>query len=383
MVGRAVLGGVMVIAVVGAGCGSVRRTAPVMSTPSPLASPSPAPVSSMSARGAPSTPVTAPVPSTLPATAPAPATAAVSALEGAFDTVTKVTVTADGNVWAATAGGVVRWTGPNGQTATEFTDRDGLPSGPVLAVAAAPDGSVWAAGQGWVGNYHDTWTVVTATDVPVFNADFGDLTVGPDGKVWVAVGSNRLVRYDGTQWTSVAPPPSTEASPWTTSLATTNFGMVWAPLSSSSGPVVCFDGTRWYSYPAPGPTSNLVVAPDSALWVGGARRHGDPSGDVPAVGVASSVDGGTTWKVFTVADGLAANEADVAVGADGTVWAVAAAGISRFNGATWTSYRVNGTDTGAGRGAFAAADGTLWMPSTHGVIRFDGTSTSRLTSESA
>ena len=67
---------------------------------------------------------------------------------------------------------------------------------------------------------------------------------------------------------------------------------------------------------------------------------------------------------------------DVAVGADGTVWAIHQNGVSRFDGNTWTAF----PDV-SGMGMFASVDasGTLWMPARDGgVIGFDGIDITRL-----
>jgi hypothetical protein len=67
---------------------------------------------------------------------------------------------------------------------------------------------------------------------------------------------------------------------------------------------------------------------------------------------------------------------DVAVGADGTVWAIHQNGVSRFDGDTWTAFP---EILGGGEWASVDASGTLWMPARGGgVIGFDGVDITRL-----
>jgi hypothetical protein len=321
-------------------------------------------------------PSTAP---TAPSVSPRSEAAPVAA-SGLVNEAREVAVAADGAVWVATGGGVVRWQTPTGPP-TVFVESDGLPSRTVAFVAASEDGSVWAAGDRWVARYDGSWAVTGRDSIP--DGDMGDLAVGPDGNAWIAVGGD-LLRLAGNTWAAVDPPPVQGASPWTGSLAVAPDGAVWASPNGGEGDsaeVLTYDG-RWTEYTESdglaGRTSTVAVSGDGTVWVGGEGLF-TMTGEVlsPPSGVSRLAQG--RWTVFTTQDGLVADDADVVVRSDGTVWAVSSEvdpkGISRFDGSSWTAFPDLG---GRGRGAAVGADGTLWMPSDAGVIGFDGTDTTRL-----
>jgi hypothetical protein len=299
---------------------------------------------------------------------------------GLVNEVREVAVAADGAIWAATGGGVVRWQTPTGPP-TVFVESDGLPSRTVGFVAASEDGSVWAAGDRWVARYDGAWAVTDRESIP--DGDVGDLAVGPDGMAWIAVGGDLLRLVEDT-WAAVDPPPVQGASPWTGSLAVAPDGAVWASPNSGEGDsaeVLAYDG-RWTEYTQAdglaGRTSTVAVSGDGTVWIGGDGLF-TMTGEVlsPPSGVSRFAE--AKWTVFTTQDGLVADDADVAAGSGGTVWAVSSEvdpkGISRFDGSRWAAFPDLG---GRGRGAAVDADATLWMPSDDGVIGFDGTDATRL-----
>ncbi|UCH35769.1 MAG: hypothetical protein JSV65_05295 [Armatimonadota bacterium] len=73
--------------------------------------------------------------------------------------------------------------------------------------------------------------------------------------------------------------------------------------------------------------------------------------------------------LFTRFDGLPSNEVrDLALTADGTVWAATAAGLARFDGKLWERIWVAGALAGANVGRLAAGrDGDLWVGGSTGV----------------
>jgi hypothetical protein len=307
---------------------------------------------------------------------PAGAPAAVAANALPINRVWEVALAPDESLWAATEGGVVRWDlGVEPPMATVHLEEDGLPGRGAAAITVAPDGTVWVADSGWIASYDGaTWNVVPSEQVPGLEGDLGDLAVGPDGTVCVA-GSDDLLRYDDGTWEKVQSPESL-ASPWTGSLAVAPDGTVWATPNGEMA-VVSYDGDRWRRYDRtdgiPGHTSTVAVAPDGTIWVGGTGGYGDPSGDVPAGGVTTY--DGTTWTTYTTDDGLPSNDAGAVVGGDGTVWAVSAEGVARFDGSSWSSFSAV---AGTARGAAVDADGVLWLPTSRGVVGFDGTESTTL-----
>jgi hypothetical protein len=298
---------------------------------------------------------------------PAPTTTATLPADSAAYDVTAVAVAPDGSLWAATDTGIVHWDLATG-TQTLYSTGDGLPADDAFRVVVGADGTVWTGGSGWIARFDGSWTT--------FSAPEGPMAVGPDGAVWTAFGERDLARFDGSEWQTFEVPLSLDqgvAVPWTASLDVATDGTVWAGTNELRG-VFAFDGANWSHYTSvdglAAPLSGTVAAaPDGTVWVGSVSLD-----DSPGAGVARF--DGSTWTVYTTAEGLLDDVPDVAVGADGTVWAIHQNGVSRFDGDTWTAFPGI-----AGLGMFASVDasGTLWMPARDGgVIGFDGTDLTRL-----
>ncbi|HSR45060.1 MAG TPA: hypothetical protein VLT15_07505, partial [Acidimicrobiia bacterium] len=116
-----------------------------------------------------------------------------------------LTVGIDGVVWAGTNysnGGVLRF---DGTDFTRYTVEDGLPSGQVVRVSSAGDGTIWAATErsGVASFDGTTWTSYATADGLL--SDQAVIAAGADGTVW-AVHYERppygYSRFDGTEWTS-------------------------------------------------------------------------------------------------------------------------------------------------------------------------------------
>jgi hypothetical protein len=298
---------------------------------------------------------------------PAPTTTTtLPPTEAAPNDVTYVNVAPDGSLWAATDGGLVRWDVTSG-TPTVYSTEDGLPTDDVSLVAVGSDGTVWAGGSGWIARFDGSWTVFSAP------RDAGPMTVGTDGAVWIALGDRDLARFDGSEWQVFEVPWSLgQVASWTDSLDVAPDGTVWAGVQDYGG-VLAFDGADWTHYTTSDGLPEKVgwsvaVAPDGTVWAGSVQ-------DRTSGGGVAQFDG-STWTHFTTEHGLLSDSATVAVGADGTVWAVHQTGVSRFDGRAWTAFP---DVLGNGEWASVDASGTLWMPSRDsGVIGFDGVDITRL-----
>jgi sugar lactone lactonase YvrE len=284
-------------------------------------------------------------------------------------------IAADGSLWAATDRSILRWDTLTGET-TVFTTEDGLPSMGVYNLQAGADGTIWVGTAGWMALFDGgTWTVVNApTGSP------GPLAVGPDGEVWTVFGERSLARFDGSDWElfEVAMPDSNStASPEFASLDVSYDGTVWAGTHERKG-VFSFDGTDWTHYTTSNGLparvgSTVAAAPDGSVWAGSEQLNSNRGGGV------AHFDG-VAWTHYSTEDGLLSMNAEIAVGADGTTWAIHDAGVSRFDGSSWTAFP---DITGRSHGASVDATGKLWMPAAEAgvisVIGFDGVDITRLT----
>ncbi len=315
-----------------------------------------------------------------------PTTVAVTPLPvvdsaGPLNDINDLALAPNGDLWAATAGGVVRWDVATAEFDV-FTESDGIPGRSVASIDIAPDGTAWIVGDQGIGRYDGGWTGFLPGEGP------GALVVDHDGVVWATAASEPLARFDG-EWTWVALP--TDGDPpivGPSGLAVDGNGTLW--VGTLEHGVFSFDGLAWRHFTeadgAPERGWHIAVAPDGAVWAWDEGFYTDEtlSEYVPGTGFARY--DGTAWSNYTTADGLLSNEGYVAVAGDGSVVVVhrewgpdheeILLGVSRFDGGNWTTEAAVGGDAFAPIGATAvSADGTVWMPSSGGIRGFSGDET--------
>jgi ligand-binding sensor domain-containing protein len=290
-------------------------------------------------------------------------------VSNAVNDVRGVAAAADGSLWAATGGGIVHWDVAT-ETPTVYTTADGLPANHASRIAVAADGIVWAGDSGWVARFDGGWEIFAAPP----GVDGPAMTIDAEGVLWGVGGENELYRFDGSEWGVTEVPELSGVGEWSASLAAAPDGTIWAATNMGKG-LLSFDGERWTDHSGDLPDGfamDVALTPSGNVWVG---SESDARGDGP--GVARLDEAG--WSVFTTADGLAANHALVAVGTDGIVWAThpddGTRGVSRFDGERWTAF--TDVDT-SGWGLAVDSSGTMWMASPQGLVGFDGETTIRL-----
>ena len=308
------------------------------------------------------------------------------------DAASGVTVV-DESLWASTGAGIVRWDLEGGDPEL-FTSAEGVPmiEGFAPAITVAPDGTVWAYAfypQDLVAFDGTRWSEPPGYDqIDILNPRCSPddecpnpitaMAVGPDGVLFLALGDGTLVEFDGVDW-SVHP-----ATVDATDMAVAADGTLWV---AGWDEVSAYDGDTWTQFttadglPSVG-IGTVAVAPNGDVWVGATDSFGGEE-----TGGAARFDG-NTWTVFDETDGLYENNVvALTIGTDGTVWVVhsatddldsaeevATGGISRFDGAAWSTTTIADVEIGFGWGGAAADDtGTLWITSRWGVVGFDGT----------
>ena len=314
-----------------------------------------------------------------------------------------IAVTGDDELWAITLGGVVQW---DLVTGTHVVHDRNL--GPTAAdfghVMAGADGTVWLAGIGNenLARFDGDWATFRLGDAPFGQMRPGEhmpMAVGPDGALWIAVGSDELGRFDGFEWEVFETPLAANLvdSAWASDIAVSPDGTLWAALQASSGEpdpesprldpgaVVGFDSTNWMLFTAsdgiPDGVRSITVAPDGVVW---ATSFGwawaDPEGDGSVSGEGVARFDGSTWTRYTEADGLPSNSSEIVAGLDGSIWAVDidGEGISQFDGSSWIALPA---PPHSGLPVVGDAAGTVWMPSDEpegGVIGLNGEDVLRL-----
>jgi hypothetical protein len=175
----------------------------------------------------------------------------------------------------------------------------------LYAVSGTPQGEMWAIGQGGQFVHFDGKAYEVGTSASV--SDMRALWVRSADDIWAAGQSGVVQRWTrGTGWAKVASTPSATLNGlWGRSASD-----VWA-VASTSG-LYHFDGNAWSTVPGPATGTSQVLnaltgTPDGAMW---------------AVGAAGTIlhYTGSVWEREVTH--LSTDLIDVALGAEGEVWAV-------------------------------------------------------------
>lgn len=285
-------------------------------------------------------------------------------------------IAADGAVWAATDGGIVRWDS-DGIPALISGDEIGLPDNDSQAIAVAPDGSLWIGGGGvshiepagdrvqfldyfdrdsdlgmsvvralladetgvWAGgttNYEsslsrfdgESWDY-EALPLEELRSQGLDLRVWSlmrdfDGNLWIGLITDGLLRWDGENWTHWGPKEGIggtveDEDTRVRGLVQDEQGNIWAAAGYRGLLIYVPDTDSWEPVELEEITSwvtAVAFVEDGAIWVG--QEDGT---------VLRSYDYGKTWDVIA--------EPDDALGVDITAFVRDAAGrviVSSYGG---------------------------------------------------
>jgi signal transduction histidine kinase/DNA-binding response OmpR family regulator len=184
--------------------------------------------------------------------------------------ITAMEATADGAVWAGSAGGgVIRLEGTSGLPTLVATN--GLLTNAVRVIYARDPGTVWVGTEGGFVRFDGTnWITVTLPDgVPGRFAS--GIERGPDGELWFGSEHGGLSRLEGTNLVPLAAHADRLAPSIVSGLLRASDGNLW--VCSDSG-VARFDGVAWVSLNeddgVPTPTWRMAQDKNGALWFAGA-----------------------------------------------------------------------------------------------------------------
>jgi hypothetical protein len=251
-------------------------------------------------------------------------------------------VAPDGSLWNIANGNVYEW---DGESWTQWdADSQGLAA---RGLAIAPDGTVWVTEGDTDGETTHLYRLARPTDegltaVPDWTgihpraAGWGHMVVAPDSDVWL-VGEatpdlpgydnggptvDAFLRFDGSEWHSVAVPDDLRWAWGGQSFDIGVDGTLWAAVGRSSEDedgLARLDGSGWTVFTETDgvrpwgtfgfiPTDHLHVAPDGSVWV-------NAEGDGSTCGGVANFDG-SAWTSFL--PGLCVHDMDIAH--DGAVW---------------------------------------------------------------
>lgn len=293
-----------------------------------------------------------------------------------------------GVVWAATDGGLVRWTTDNEGTFTSG-DAIGLPDDGMQTIAAASDGTLWIGGGGvshvrpepdgvrfldyydrdsdlgmgvvrelmidvdqsiWAGGNTSYESPISRFDGEVWDynalplesleSQGLDLRVWSllrdfDGDLWIGLISDGILRWDGENWTHWGPEEGVggtddDVDTRVRGLVQDDQGNIWAAAGYRGLLIYVPDTDSWEFVPVADITDWVTAVSfieDGALWVG--QEDGT---------VLRSYDYGETWDVMArPEDGLGVDITDIISDADLRMFVSSyGGGVSVYDNGAWT-----------------------------------------------
>ena len=266
-------------------------------------------------------------------------------------TVTELTVTADGSLLlGTTTGNVLQWA--NGQTSPLTPNPSGSLGTPVSTLFEDVSGQLWRSNFGGsVARLEGTqWNLFPASP-PIYGAMVQEAAVSDPGTIWLAT-SDELVSVTTVGERTVCQRVATEDYPAAAGLVADWEARLWLVserivyrgnaagferMGTLALPItaVAPDGTVWYvtqtelvrvrddqrlpvAHGLPPETiTTLAIAPDGNIWLGTTE------------GAALFASG--QWQRLTAADGLASNHVThIDFTPDGSVWLATTGGVSRL-----------------------------------------------------
>ena len=270
--------------------------------------------------------------------------------------ISDVEQTADGYVWFASFEGITRFDGVNFRTFGR-ADLPGVDRAEFTALAAGPDGSLWAFGSpaGVLRHHQGRWSSLTARD-GLMTDQVTALLMGRGGDLWIGTtkGVNRYARNGRID--SIAPPPEAREFQ-VNALAEDGAGTLW--IGTANGLLRARDGV---ASRVPGMASGnitvLLAARDaSVLALQGADLKRIQNGMVSSVAF-----GGRPWpeRITSMLEDR-----------NGTLWVGAANGLFRLDGDTVAPARLaEGMTNTFVNTLLEDAEGNLWITSPQaGLVR--------------
>ncbi len=165
------------------------------------------------------------------------------------------------------------------------TGEPDLPTPLINDVEFAPDGSAWVATDAGLLHYDgDSWSLFNAANTPMVFDRVLNLSVAPNGSVWVNNSSSRsggdaIYRFDGSTWTRFR---AGIEMPWDTTwtdlsdVFVSRDGHVWVANEVLSG-IAEYDGQSWVLHDDPNRVIRVEGFVEDAL--GNIWMHGNPVGN--------------------------------------------------------------------------------------------------------
>ena len=312
----------------------------------------------------------------------------------------------DGAVWVATYAGVARY---DDRTLITYSKRDGRSSDGNSSIKCASDDAVWSASfdpdstqckvDRFDGNRFTTYTSLDGLPTKGIRS----MEIDPDGTLWVGT-ADGVVRWDGKRFVAFLAPAGQLSGSVVGLIHRAADGTHW--FGKVDGTLAHYDGQSFTSYGLAngikGVFNSASSAPDGAEWFnsrGGGVFRFDGKGftgitdtnamsDMAGFVVHCQPDGtvwmGSGWSGLTRFDERHITPLDganremapkvcLSIHRDrrGFLWLGSAAGVSRYDGRTWTSLNSrDGLANDRVGGIAESPDGTIWLGTPAELVRY-------------
>jgi len=245
--------------------------------------------------------------------------------------ITDLALCPDGSMVVAHSAGISTF---DGQNWTSYAEGWGL-SMPDH-VACGSQGDLWVGHFQGVHSFNGTTWTEYPSALFASGADANDLvedlTIAPDGKVWV-VTANSLASFDGNAWNIYQQGQGWDSQRFFGQVAADAAGQIWA---ADSDGLLRYDGSAWT------PLKNDQFITPSALAIDSAGQ--------PWVGtIVSGVFhyDNNRWTDFTQEESLSSDSVRaLALDSANRAWVGTSYGLSVFDGSGWTTYRMDNSPLG-------------------------------------
>jgi ligand-binding sensor domain-containing protein len=262
------------------------------------------------------------------------------------------------------------WIGTNGNgiykleedSWLNYTSSDGLIYDEISTLLVDKNEILWVGTSKGLSKFeNENWTNFTVNE-GLFKNDIRSLAYDQQNNIWIGTRNNRVVKYNGTVFSSnqVNPKASGEAEMGHIHTITCDLeGNIW--VGSCISGLSKFDGLNWFDF-----VNNLTVFVNSSIctedgnvWIGhytGAYNYSN--------GI---------WTKYSEINGIA-NHCILCIDFDQqqNIWVGTEQGISKFDGSTWTNYNVDNNSINEYVSCLACdQNGNIWLGNGSGLMKFN------------
>lgn len=276
-----------------------------------------------------------------------------------FDKNVKVIAVQEDIIWVGTFGnGIYKL---EEESWLNYTTENGLLSNEITSLVVDNNNCIWIGTKMGVSKFQNNiWTNFTVAD-GLFKNDIRSLGCDKENNIWIGSSSNRVTKYDGTNFTVYH--VNSEASGVSGighihTITSDLEGNIW--IGSCMTGLSKFNGSTW-SHFVNGLHSFVEVSTcdkNGAIWIG------------LYTGVCRYFDG--IWTKYTETDGLANSTIQcIDVDKQNNIWVGTGSGISKFNGTSWSNYTIDESLLSGYIYSLACGeDNTLWIGTFKGLLKF-------------